>query len=69
MARLLSNDKPAVVITFDRGVSPARQFIIQMTNCAVDHGAINRGQNYVTLDTTFQAIANATASAVAHNRV
>jgi len=65
LLRYLNNTQGAFVFTFDRGVTPARQLVLTMTQAAFEKGAVNRGKIFVETDVDFEAIANATDGSAA----
>ncbi len=60
LLRYLNNTQGALVFTFDRGVTPARQLVLTMTQTAFERGQVNRGKVFVETDIDFEAIANST---------
>lgn len=61
LTRYLTNTQPSLDITFTQGTG-ATQTVVQftMTKCAFQVAKVDRGQDYVTLDVTYKAIANTT---------
>lgn len=57
----LNNTQPSLALDFSQGTgSTATQVKFQMTKCAFKVGKVNRGQDYVTVDVDYTAIANTT---------
>jgi hypothetical protein len=61
LTRYLTNTQPSLDIAFSQGTGAALTKVqFTMTKCAFQVAKIDRGQDYVTLDVTYKAIANAT---------